>query len=68
MALNNTGIIPVFNTEDSNANVTMDMKVMVLLVTKSTNVRKIIVIKMQSALIMLVISRVNVALDSKVTV
>ena len=68
MALNNTGIIPVFNTEDSNANVTMDMKVMVLLVMKSTNVRKIIAMKMQSALIMLAISHVNVTLGSKVTV
>ena len=49
-------------------NVTMDMKVMVLLVTKSMNVQKIIAMKMQSALIMLAISHVNVMLSSKVTV
>ena len=41
---------------------------MVVLVTKSMNVRKITAMKMQSALIRLAISHGNLALGSKVTV
>ena len=54
--------------QDSNVNVTMDTKVMVLHVVKSTNVRKITAMQTQSALIMSAISHVNVTMDSKVTV